>query len=100
VTVISDAAAFAMMARVDKVIIGCHAVVANGGLITESGVHGIAIAAKHHKVPVVCVTGMYKVCMLGLSRAAMGACDVIILTNPRSVYAALPGISAQSGQHQ
>lgn len=64
VTVISDAAVFAMMARVDKVLIGCHAVVANGGLITQSGAHAVAIAAKHHKVPVVCVTGMYKLCPL------------------------------------
>lgn len=64
VTVINDAAVFGMMARVDKVILGCHAVMANGGIVTESGGHGVALAAKHHKVPVVCVTGMYKLCPL------------------------------------
>lgn len=57
---ISDAAAFALMARVNKVIIGCHAVTANGGLIAPSGSQLIASAAKHHSTPVCVVTGTYK----------------------------------------
>lgn len=59
-TVISDSALFAVMARVNKVIIGTHAVLANGGLITHSGGHTIAIAAKAHAVPVICCSGLYK----------------------------------------
>jgi translation initiation factor eIF-2B subunit beta len=57
---ISDAAIFALMARVNKVIIGCHAVTANGGLIAPSGCQLIATAAKHHSTPVCVVAGLYK----------------------------------------
>lgn len=58
--VVSDAAVFALMARVNKVIVGCHAVTANGGLIAPSGTVLMAAAAKHHSTPVFVVTGMYK----------------------------------------
>lgn len=61
---IPDSAIFAMMARVNKVIIGTHAVMANGGLIATSGTHMIALAAKHHSVPFVVCTGLYKLCPL------------------------------------
>lgn len=57
---IADAAIFALMARVNKVIIGCHAVTANGGLIAPAGSQLIASAAKHHATPVCVVTGLYK----------------------------------------
>lgn len=57
---IADAAIFALMARVNKVIIGCHAVTANGGLIAPSGSQLIASAASHHSTPVCVVTGTYK----------------------------------------
>mmetsp|Transcript_34211 Transcript_34211/g.66845 ORF Transcript_34211/g.66845 Transcript_34211/m.66845 type:complete len:374 (-) Transcript_34211:221-1342(-) len=59
-TVISDAAIFAIMARVNKVIVGCSAVLANGGVISHVGMHNIALAAKHHSVPFVVCTGMFK----------------------------------------
>lgn len=58
--VVSDAAVFALMARVNKVIIGCHAVTANGGLIAPSGSMLMAAAARHHATPVFVVTGLYK----------------------------------------
>lgn len=57
---IADNAIFALMARVNKVIIGCHAVTANGGLIAPSGYQLIANAAAHHSTPVCVVTGLYK----------------------------------------
>ena len=59
-TVISDSAVFALMSRVNKVIIGTHTVMANGGLLAWSGMHGLASAAHHHSVPVVVCTGRYK----------------------------------------
>jgi len=59
-TLITDAAIFAMMARVNKVIVGTHAVMANGGLIALSGTHMLAIAAKHYSVPLMVCTGLYK----------------------------------------
>lgn len=64
VTVIADSAVFAMMPRVDKVVLPTHAVMANGGLIAPSGGHMLALAAQEHSVPVVCVTGLFKLCPL------------------------------------
>lgn len=59
---IPDSAIFAVMSRVDKVIVPAHAVLANGGLIARSGSNVIALAANYHAVPVVCVTGIFKLC--------------------------------------
>lgn len=61
-TVIVDNAAFALMARVNKVLVGTHAVMANGGIVAQAGTQMLALAAKHHSVPVVCITGLYKLC--------------------------------------
>lgn len=60
VIVIPDSAVFALMSRVNKVILAPHAVLANGGLIAASGAMVIAQAAKAHKTPVVVVSGVYK----------------------------------------
>lgn len=62
--VIPDSAIFAMMARVNKVLLPATAVVANGGLIGQSGLQNIALAAKKCSVPVVCVAGLIKLCPL------------------------------------
>mmetsp|Transcript_63 Transcript_63/g.213 ORF Transcript_63/g.213 Transcript_63/m.213 type:complete len:414 (+) Transcript_63:172-1413(+) len=62
--VIPDSNIFAIMPRVNKVIIGTRAVMANGGLIAEAGMHMVALAAREHAVPVMCVTGLYKLCPL------------------------------------
>ena len=51
-TLITDSAIFAMMARVNKVIIGTHSVLANGGLKATVGAYSMALAAKHYSVPV------------------------------------------------
>lgn len=64
VTVLPDSAVFAMMARVNKVVVPAAAVVANGGLIAQSGLQNIALAAKKYSVPVVCVAGLIKLCPL------------------------------------
>ncbi|KAG8221994.1 hypothetical protein J437_LFUL003374 [Ladona fulva] len=50
-TVIADSAIFAMMSKVNKVIIGTHTVMANGGLRAVCGSHIVALAAKHYSVP-------------------------------------------------
>lgn len=60
--VIHDSATFAMMARVNKVVLPAHAVLANGGLIANSGCNMVALAAHHNSVPVVCATGLFKLC--------------------------------------
>jgi translation initiation factor eIF-2B subunit beta len=60
VVLIPDSAVFAIMSRVNKVILGTHGVLANGGLVAASGSRTIARAAKEHHTPVVVLTGVYK----------------------------------------
>lgn len=60
VIMIPDSAVFALMSRVNKVILTPHSVLASGGLIAASGAMLIAQAAKAHKTPVVVVSGVYK----------------------------------------
>lgn len=60
VILIPDSAVFALMSRVNKVILGTHSVLANGGLVAAAGSRVIANAAKVHKTPVVVVSGIYK----------------------------------------
>ena len=59
-TLVSDSAVYAVMSRVNKVIFSAHAIMANGGLVTHSGAHMIALAAQAHSVPVIVVGAMYK----------------------------------------
>ncbi|KAJ1975970.1 GCD complex subunit gcd7 [Dimargaris cristalligena] len=59
-TVIPDASVFAMMARVNKVILGTSAILANGGLIALSGTQTMVEAAKHHSIPVIVCAGLFK----------------------------------------
>ena len=59
-TLIADAAVFALMARVNKVIVGAHGVMANGGLVATAGCHTLALAAQHASVPLVACAGLYK----------------------------------------
>ena len=60
VIVIPDSAVFALMSRVNKVILSTHIVLANGGLIAAAGSRAIAKAAKLHSTPVVVLSGIYK----------------------------------------
>lgn len=60
VVLITDAAVFALMSRVNKVILATHAVIANGGLVAASGARIIAKAAHKHRTPVIVVSGVYK----------------------------------------
>lgn len=60
VVIITDAAVFALMSRVNKVILATHTVLANGGLVAASGARLIAKAAFKHRTPVIVVSGIYK----------------------------------------
>ena len=60
VILMTDATIFAIMSRVNKVILATHAVIANGGLIAAAGARTIAKAAKVHRTPVIVVSGVYK----------------------------------------
>ena len=48
-TIISDASVYALMSRVNKVIIGTHSVMANGGIVGHAGACGICIRCRVSK---------------------------------------------------
>lgn len=60
VILIPDSAVFALMSRINKVILAPHTVLANGSLIAAAGASVIAQAANEHHVPVVVLSGVYK----------------------------------------
>ncbi|KAF7512404.1 hypothetical protein GJ744_001339 [Endocarpon pusillum] len=60
VILIPDSAIFALMSRVNKVILSTHAILSNGALVATSGTKLVAKAAKAHHVPVVVLSGTYK----------------------------------------
>lgn len=65
-TVVTDSAVFAIMSRVNKVIVSTHTVMANGGLKAPSGAHTIALAAKYYSVPFIVCAPMFKLSPLYL----------------------------------
>ena len=60
VILIPDAAIYAVMSRVNKVILSTQAVLANGGFIAAAGARLVAKAASVHRTPVVVLSGIYK----------------------------------------
>ena len=60
VVLIPDSAIFAIMSRVNKVILGTHAILSNGALLAASGTKLVTKAAKAHQVSVVILSGTYK----------------------------------------
>lgn len=59
-TAITDSAIFAMMARVNKVVVTADSLLANGGVLAPAGTHGVALAARRHAVPFVVLVGLHK----------------------------------------
>ena len=51
-------------------IIGTHAIVADGGLKAVTGSHTVALAAKHYSVPLVVCAPMYKLTPIYYTAAA------------------------------
>lgn len=60
VVVIPDSAMFAVMSRVNKVVLGAHAVLSNGSVVAAAGTKTVAKAARYHHVPVLVLAGTYK----------------------------------------
>ncbi|KAL7721034.1 Translation initiation factor eIF2B subunit beta [Entamoeba marina] len=60
----SESSLFSILSRVNKIILGCHAVLANGGLIATAGTFNLCSAATHYHIPVYVCTGTYKICPL------------------------------------
>lgn len=55
-----DSSIYALMSRVNKVILGAHAILANGGMFATCGSMLVASAARVHSTPVVVCAGQYK----------------------------------------
>lgn len=89
---IPDSSIFAVMSKVNKVIIGCHAVTANGGIIARGGTLLAAVAAKHFSVPVCVVTGMYKVTPIYPENHE----DFNLYTSPHQIIPFAEGLGCQS----
>ena len=60
VVVVPDSNIYALMSRVNKVILPTHAVMVNGGVVGDAGVGLIAQAARVHKIPVLVLSAVYK----------------------------------------
>ncbi|XP_049292381.1 translation initiation factor eIF-2B subunit beta [Anopheles funestus] len=82
-TLISDAAIFAIMSRINKIIIGTHSVLANGGLQAVCGTYSLALSAKHFSVPVIVLAPTYKLTPVHLCNYEQG--DFNILGNTEAV---------------
>ncbi|KAK2985194.1 hypothetical protein RJ640_010483 [Escallonia rubra] len=63
-TLITDSAVFSLVSRVNMVLVGAHAVMANGGIIAPIGLNMVALAARKYAVPFVVVAGIHKLCPL------------------------------------
>merc|ERR1719466_674698 len=82
-TVITDSAIFAMMARVNKVIIGTSSILADGTVVGVAGARTVALAAHHHSVPCIVLAAAYKLTPTFQPEAAgLQACE---LASPCSV---------------
>ena len=60
VVLLPFSAVFAIMSRVDKVILSSHVMLADGSLVATAGAKLIVKAAKMHRTPVVVLGGVYK----------------------------------------
>lgn len=57
---VPDSSIYALMSRVNKVILGAHAIMANGGMLAVSGALLAATAAQAHSTPIVVCAGQFK----------------------------------------
>jgi translation initiation factor eIF-2B subunit beta len=80
--IIPDAAIYAVMSRVNKVILGAHAILANGGVFAIAGSVLVAHAAQTHRTPVVFCAGQFKLSPLWNVYHAYGSLD---FANPTQV---------------
>lgn len=57
---VPDSSIYALMSRINKVILGAHAILANGGMFAITGSLLVATAARAHSTPVVVCAGQFK----------------------------------------
>ncbi|KAI0685670.1 eukaryotic translation initiation factor 2B beta subunit [Cytidiella melzeri] len=79
---VPDSSIYAIMSRVNKVILGAHAILANGGMFAITGSLLATSAARVHSVPVVVCAGQFKLTPLWNLYHEFGALD---FADPSSV---------------
>ena len=79
---VPDSSLHAIMSRVNKVILGAHAILANGGMFAMTGSLLAATAARVHSTPVVVCAGQFKLTPLWNLYHEYGALD---FTDPSRV---------------
>ena len=79
---VPDSSLHAIMSRVNKVILGAHAILANGGMSAMTGSLLAATAARVHSTPVVVCAGQFKLTPLWNLYHEYGALD---FTDPSRV---------------
>ena len=79
---VPDSSIYALMTRVNKVLLGAHAVFANGGVFAVTGSLLAATAAHAHSTPVIVCTGQFKLTPVWNLYHEYGAMD---FSNPTSV---------------
>lgn len=79
---VPDSSIYAIMSRVNKVILGAHAILANGGMYAIVGSLLAATAARAHSTPVVVCAGQFKLTPLWNLYHEYGALD---FADPSSV---------------
>ena len=79
---VPDSSIYAIMSRVNKVILGAHAILANGGMFSVTGSLLAATAARTHSTPVVVCAGQFKLTPLWNVYHQYGALD---FADPSSV---------------
>ncbi|KAI6045536.1 hypothetical protein EDC04DRAFT_2633644 [Pisolithus marmoratus] len=57
---VPDSSVYALMSRINKVVLGAHAILANGGMFAITGSLLAATAARAHSTPVVVCSGQFK----------------------------------------
>lgn len=72
---VPDSSIYALMSRVNKVILGAHAILANGGMFAITGSLLAATAARAHSTPVVVCAGQFKLTPLWNLYHEYGALD-------------------------
>lgn len=79
---VPDSSIYALMSRVSKVILGAHAILANGGMFAVTGSVLTATAARAHSTPVMVCAGQFKLTPLWNLYHEYGALD---FADPSSV---------------
>lgn len=72
---VPDSSIYAIMSRVNKVILGAHAILANGGMFAITGSLLAVTAARAHSTPVVVCAGQFKLTPLWNLYHEYGALD-------------------------